>query len=698
MSRRSEPRILAARLADAARRIATVHGDVRAQTVAYALLLRRLDPYLDVSSLLDGFDDPAAIAHAQEVLDAADIESVCALYASDDKDPAVYFYEQFARFYDPASARGRGTLYTPPQLVSCIVRGVDWLLRERIGVTLDDALVVDPCCGVGTFLRHIELQTEHRPKMIGVELMPAACRIARCLLREAEVLEANWLSDVPIDAGGRVVAIVGNPPYSGRSANPCFDKLSMLGALMGEYRDGLRERNPKWLQDDYVKFIRMAQHQIERAGRGVVAFVTNHSYLFNPTFRAMRRSLARAFDAIYVLDLGGNVKRLDKLDENVFPIQMGVAISFFVRIAGSADSEVRYASIRGTRREKLSKLASLEPRSVTWTDAAPAEPFHIFVPQDSGLREEFYGFASLFEIFGEHTMGFVTSQDSFAIAFTKQEVLSRMGVLRFGQCAGSSSPLRMEADATRKRTEPRTPETACLPDLEDCHVEDEIIEVLYRPFDRRWAWYSRQSMERPRLPFMRNLMRQNLALAIGRAGQVTGSDEWDVVFVTDRPADLNLFRRGGAKLFPRYVYKGDQRISNMRVGGDHDELFAYIYALLHSRAYRERYAELLAADYPRIPMPQDERVIPKLAELGRRLMDVHLMRGFRPHPYPPRSGEGECSITIGGYREPEKCLNDRSGVDTQETAEAVRAAVARTLETRAEIDEMVTQNPPWRRA
>lgn len=684
-----------------------MHGDVRAQTVAYALLLGRLDPSLDVNSLLDGFDDPTAIAQVQEALGAVDVDAVCAEYKAEEKDPAVYFYEEFARSYDPASARRRGTLYTPPEVVSYIVRGVDWLLRDRIGATLNDALVVDPCCGVGTFLRHIELQTAHRPKMVGVELTAAPSRIARCLLREAEVVEANWLSNALVDTPpflcftgndeNRVLVVLGNPPYSGHSANPCFDKLcfdklSMIRTLMAEYRDGLRERNPKWLQDDYVKFIRTAQHQVDLAGRGVIAFVTNHSYLFNPTFRAMRQSLARTFDAIYVLDLGGNVKRLDRDDENVFPIQMGVAISFFVKIPGSADCQVRYASICGTRREKLKILANLEPYSIDWTDVTLADPFHVFVPQHNKLREEFYSFASLFDIFGEHTMGFVTAQDSFAIAFTREELLSRISALG--------------------HTEPRKPDKTAVPGLQDRHAEDEIIEVLYRPFDRRWAWYSRQAMERPRLPFMRNLMRQNLALAVGRAGQVIGSDEWDVVFVTDRPADLNLFRRGGAKLFPRYVYDGDRQVSNMRVGRDGDALFAYIYALLHSSAYRSRYAEFLAIDYPRIPMPQDECALREMARLGRRLMDAHLLcsaevapspqpsparEGAAPshHPSPPRSGEG-VSITIGGYREPEKWLKDRSGVDTEHKAEAVRVAVAVTVEIRSEIDQVIEGNPPWR--
>lgn len=646
MSQASHPKAAATRLAEAARQVAAVHGDARAQTVAYALLLRRLNPEFVLDCLLDGFGCRDSLLRIETALDSIDLDGLLSNYESAGRDPAIYFYEDFARAYDPASARGRGTLYTPPEVVSCIVRAADWVLRESFGLRLSDALVVDPCCGVGTFLRHIERQTAHRPRMMGLELMPAPCAIARCLLERSQIVEADWLSDSAIEAGSRPLVIIGNPPYSGHSYN-----AGSIADLMADYREGLAERNPKWLQDDYVKFIRMAQHRVECAGSGVVAFVTNHSYLFNPTFRAMRRSLARTFDEILVLDLGGNAKRLQ--DENVFPIQMGVAISLFVKTSFSPACRIRHASLFGTKDEKLKALADLDPGTMRWREVTPAEPFAVFIPQDNSLREEFYGFTSLFDIFAQHTMGFVTSRDRFAIGFTKDEVLSRVG----------------------------------------SEYADEVVEVLYRPFDRRWACCSRNAMERPRLPFMTNLMRDNVSLAVGRAGQVTGSSEWDVVFATDRPADLNLFRRGGAKLFPRYVYAGDERVSNMLCDYDHDSLFGYIYAVLHSAAYRSRYAEFLAIDYPRIPMPPDDRTIAELVNLGWRLIDTHLMR-LGPHSTPPASEE---RITIGGYEEPAKCLKDRAGVDDAQQVSLLHTAVAKTLDLRSQIDRVVAQHPPWTR-
>lgn len=166
--------------------------------------------------------------------------------------------------------------------------------------------------------------------------------------------EANEASRVKKDVP--VMVILGNPPYSGHSANKSWQYVTFrkkngahqrkkvrtfIGDLMQDYYkvDGkpLGERNPKWLDDDYVKFIRFAQWRIERTGHGVLGFITNHGYLDNPTFRGMRQSLLDSFDTIYVLDLHGNTKRKEAApdgsrDENVFDIQQGVAIGIMVKI------------------------------------------------------------------------------------------------------------------------------------------------------------------------------------------------------------------------------------------------------------------------------------------------------------------------------------------------------------------------------
>ena len=231
----------------------------------------------------------------------------------------------------------------------------------------------------------------------------------------------------------------------------------------------------------------------------------------------------------------------------------------------------------------------------------------------------------------------------------------------------------------------------------DANWQDLVVETLYRPFDRRWAYLSRTIMERPRLPFMENLVKPNVALAIGRAGHATGSSTWDVVFCTDRPADLNLFRRGGAMLFPRYVYTNGARQSNLECAGtDHDTLFGYIYAVLHSTIYRTRYADFLKADYPRIPVPHSQGLLNDLAELGSRLISLHLNPASAPlGPDQPR----EYSLTIGGYKVPRKYLEDRKHrkLSREETGwvRHIEAALAQTVVIQKRIDEIVRETPPW---
>lgn len=704
MATTCSPKQLALQLAGIAQKIRDTYGDLRAQTIPYALLLKCWDNSANVDSLLRDVNDPKILLHIEETLKAFDLDAIRYRYETDGKDAAVYFYEEFLRAYDSASSRGRGVLYTPPEVVDFIVRGIESLLQDRFGKSLDEALIVDPCCGVGTFLRHIERNTTHSPQMLGMELMPAQCAIARCLISKAEVKEANFLSGTLFDTENRLPVIIGNPPYSGHSAN-----AGKIADLMADYRTNLTERNPKWLQDDYVKFIRMAQHQIDAAGQGIIAFITNHSFIFNPTFRAMRTSLMQTFDEIFVLDLRGNMKRLDKLDDNIFPIQMGVAITFFVKTShspmgfrashstkipkqrslfeetsNSTTCAVRYASIEGSHKHKLSALSSLTLDTIDWADVPLAHPFNLFIPRNDRLSEEFYGFTSLFDIFQESTIGFVTSRDSFAIGFTREKVLLRISALRNGNV--SDIELRKQygvgdldiASARRAL-------------LDDPDWESKAVEVLYRPFDRRWVYYSRAIMERPRLPFMENLMRDNISLAIGRAGQVTGSNQWDVVFCTDRPADLNLFRRGGAKLFPKYVYKGNERFSNMHVAGiDSDTLFNYIYAILHSTIYRRRYAEFLSIDYPRIPIPAPDQMV-NLAALGSELIEAHLLR-ISP---PTHVSSSEQNIRIGGYELPSRYIRERSQVDSKEQIALVLSAIESTRNLQARINAIITEYPPW---
>jgi predicted helicase len=258
------------------------------------------------------------------------------------------------------------------------------------------------------------------------------------------------------------MVIIGNPPYSGHSANSSWREtkegkkvLTFIGKLVQDYYkvDGvsLGERNPKWLQDDYVKFIRFAQWRIERTGYGILAFITNHGYLDNPTFRGMRLSLMQSFDEIYSLDLHGNSKKREHApdgtkDENVFDIQQGVAISIFVRRLGSVRNHkavVRHAHLWGPRERyqqpsqklcliggKYHWLAENDLSTTAWTKLQPRPPFYLFVPQNEDLLTEYEQGWKVTEIMPVNVLGFQTHRDYFAINFDKDYLKKRFSEMR----------------------------------------------------------------------------------------------------------------------------------------------------------------------------------------------------------------------------------------------------------------------------
>jgi predicted helicase len=324
------------------------------------------------------------------------------------EDPVVHFYEDFLAAYDPTLREVRGVYYTPEPVVQFIVRAVDTVLRREFGMQglMDErALVLDPACGTGSFLYEIVRQVhaqvcqqlgagqwadyarEHLlPRLFGFELLMApytiahlklalelqhlgappnerlriyltnalepAVKTSELLLGEFITREANEAAEVKREKP--ILVVLGNPPYSGHSANRSYVEVqetvngrtrkrkqpTWIGKLLEDYKqvDGqpLEEKNPKWLQDDYVKFIRFAEWRIEQTGQGVVAFITNHAYLDNPTFRGMRARLLRTFQRLYIVNLHGNARRKERApngspDENLFDIQQGVAILIAIR-------------------------------------------------------------------------------------------------------------------------------------------------------------------------------------------------------------------------------------------------------------------------------------------------------------------------------------------------------------------------------
>src|SRR6266487_261682 len=264
-----------------------------------------------------------------------------------------------------------------------------------------------------------------------------------------QLLFAEWLVEEATAAGHAkhdvpVMVVLGNPPYSGHSANTgewikelLHGKDIQTGKPTGNYFEvegkPLGEKNPKWLNDDYVKFIRFAQWRIEHTGDGILAFISNNGYLDNPTFRGMRQALLKTFDDIYILDLHGNSKKKEHSpdgspDQNVFDIQQGVTIGIFVKHLEYKQgyATVRHADLWGLREAKYHALLNSDVATIQWTTLAPQQPYYLFVPQNITLRDEYEKGWHIQQCMPESSLGCLTKRDNLVIGFTKSEVRDRI--------------------------------------------------------------------------------------------------------------------------------------------------------------------------------------------------------------------------------------------------------------------------------
>ncbi len=487
------------------------------------------------------------------------------------------------------------------------------------------------------------------------------------LAKEAHAVNA-------IKNGQRFTVIVGNPPYSGHSANKNKWIRDLLRGKDGKNLvenyfavDGatLNERNPKWLNDDYVKFIRLAQWQIECAGEGVVGFITNHSYLDNPTFRGMRESLVTTFHKAYLLDLHGNAKKKERApdgstDENVFDIQQGVAISL---LAKHSENRITpgcfHADLWGRREEqkhcgKYDWLCRNHAGTVPWIRLSPKSTLHLFVPRDEEFYDEYEKGWRLPEVFPLNSVGIVTARDKLTIQWTRDDIHQTIMEFISHDVENARRTFALRKDSSDWKV------GDAQQDIRD-HLElaCSVTPISYRPFDRRFTYYTGRAggfICRPRPKVMRHMLSDNLALHVCRQ---TVSTDWQHCLVTNAITDdcyvSNKTRERGYTC-PLFTYTtdehgsiGEERSVNLEHGFLDDlrssiglefiddgagdlrmsfgpvNVFNYIYAVLHSPGYRRRYADFLKSDFPRVPLPGSRSLFIALSSLGGELVAFHLM-------------------------------------------------------------------------
>lgn len=528
--------------------------------------------------------------------------------------------------------------------------------------------------------------------------------------------EANEANEVKHNAP--VMVVLGNPPYSGESSN--VSKWIM--GLMQDYKKEpgtdakLNEKNPKWINNDYCKFIRMAQEYIKRKNEGILAYICANSFLYSPTFRGMRWNLLKTFDKIYIVNLHGD-KEEKKFpafaeDENVFAIKQGVSINIFIKNGEKGEDEladVYYKDLIGPKETKYDFLSTTLLADIPFIKIKPTPQHYFFTPQNEEAKEEYNKGFAINELLKENNVGVVTANDSVLIANNQQQLLKQV-----------NETYKMVAN------------------------QSHINPYLFRPLDRQYIYYDESKIARARTKLMCHLKQPNLAIVCKKGFPRDESP----MFVSDAISDFRYFScsgmQGGDYVFPLYLYQdqtefnfGDQkeRVPNLddtiwqtienwvqygqayrpltafeqkgELGFDAqskephfltpEQIFDYIYGVLHSPAYLNKYKDCLKVDFPRVPYPKNKEDFDHFATLGNQLRELHLMHNvpsmptiatfygegngivegiaFEPNKDDGYSGNvyinnGQCfenvptsawNFYIGGYQPAQKWLKDRKG-------------------------------------
>jgi predicted helicase len=592
-------------------------------------------------------------------------------------DPVIHFYEDFLREYDADLRKKLGAYYTPQPVVKFIVRAVDYLLQKEFGLPngladttktqngIHKVQILDPAVGTGTFLsaviRSIYLRLKDSgqlgrwttyvhhdllPRIHGFEIMMAPYTIAHLKLSMAfkatgfkhfnrrlgiyltnSLEEADEIGDLftgfgfaesiaeeskeaaQIKNDTPIMVVIGNPPYSVSSSN----KGEWITNLIKDYKKDLNERNIQPLSDDYIKFVRYAEHFVMKNKTGIVAMITNNSFLDGIIHRQMRKHLLETFDEIYILDLHGNAKKKETApdgskDENVFDIQQGVAISIMIKNSNSVvDAKfasttapnirplraiVKFAELYGKREVKFDKLNTNEIDSIQWKQLKVVEPNYFFVEKDFANLEEYSKWKALNEIFPQNNVGIATGNDAKLVSFEKT------------------------------------------------HLEKEYLQdaqkYSYRPFDSRYTIYDKFLLQRARYETMKHLLQTNLSLQATSKNRQLSTNYF---LVSNTISDRHLLDSAADSMsaFPLYLYtEAGEKVSNLnqeivneieKTTGktEPEEILDYIYAVLHSPSYRKKYKEFLKIDFPRVPYPKDKTTFKKLVKLGTELRGIHLL-------------------------------------------------------------------------
>ena len=558
--------------------------------------------------------------------------------------------------------------------------------------------ILDPACGTGTFLSEVVKQIYKRfqgqqgiwsgyvedhliPRLNGFEILMAPYAMAHLKLElllsetgyktksdqrlrvyltnsleehhpDTGTLFASWLSSEANEANHvkrdtPVMVVLGNPPYSISSSN----RGIWIQNLLKDYKKDLNEKKLN-LDDDYIKFIRFGQYYIEKNSEGILAFISNNSFIEGITHRQMRHNLLSTFDKIYIINLHGNSRKKEKspdgsIDKNVFDIQQGVSINIFIKTKKSNKiGEVFHLDIYGKRELKYTTLFENDINTLKWKKIENQEPYYFFVPKDFSSEREYSNGFSYKSIFIKYSAGIKTKVDHIATSLVKKELSIRVNDILTNKL--SFPQIRSKYGLSDRTTWEYKPEY----DVD--FDENEIIKYSYRPLDNRYIYYNHKFLSRSRKEVMIHLIKDNYALSVVRQSKI---DKRNLNTLITKTLTCEDFITNHTFTAPLYLYSYDdqqtldnkaQRTPNLNADivkeieeklgltftNEKEEtegtiapidILDYIYAVLHSPYYREKFKEFLKIDFPRVPYPKNRDTFWKLVKLGDELRQIHLL-------------------------------------------------------------------------
>jgi predicted helicase len=657
--------------------------------------------------------------------------------------------------------------------------------------------ILDPATGTGTFLaevvKHIHkkfegqkgiwsnyVETHLLPRLNGFELLMASYAMAHLQLdllltgtgykpttnqrfrvyltnsleehhQDTGTLFANWLSTEANEANHikrdtPVMCVIGNPPYAVSSTN----KNEWIQNLIADYKKDLNERKIN-LDDDYIKFIRYGQHYIDKNGSGILAYISNNSFIDGITHRQMRKNLLESFDKIYILDLHGNAKKKEvcpdgSADQNVFDIMQGVSINIFVKTGNKKKNElgqVFHSNLQGKREYKYQTLNVNSIQSFEWKNLEFTKPNYFFVPKDFDKIIQYEKGFRIDEVFIENIAGVETVRDALTLHFNNESL--KNVVNDFLNLDEVEIAKKYNTEDARDWKISRAKEDVKL-NIDNPKVWQNID---YRPFDIRKTFYSGKQngfVCNGRYKVMKHMLSPNITLVFERQAQI---GDFTNIFISDKLVECHVQGTMFSKSYisPLYLYleangqqtieqttertpnlnpeivkqiaeklgliyspnpknpfetgkdillKATQNTPNSFVPAKNHSLLNpvdildYIYAVLHSPKYREKYKEFLKIDFPRVPYPKDQDTFWQLVKLGEEIRQIHLLENPTVEKYItqyPIDGnnvvgktkyqDGKVYINdtqyfdnvpqiawefyIGGYQPAQKWLKDRKG-------------------------------------